>query len=509
MDTPVLRTTTAIALAAVLLVAACDTDDPEAPALQAEPAAPAAVGAAPPEPPRPWALRFVRACASPWASSEVFATSVHVFGCGAIFDRESGALLDVRAETGPLGRLGSATVWRHDDGLVIRSAELHDRHVPLPVRPEAVRPLADGTLLVQSAAQLDVLDPSTGALRRLDGGEACASSVGPLGVSSHGAVQCLARERAGDAERSSLRTLCRADAVERGAPQASGCVDAVELPLVRLARWVPSGERLLAHGGGTARWIADDGEILAEREVHGGWAFLDVAADGAMLIAREDRTELWAFVDGEARVEPVYERRAEAGSFAGGEIVLSSAGSLVWLHRGDPGALASLAAPAPPPGMRALRPDVDGAAATFEGGAAVSARLPNDVAAFESDGPRYAHVVVSRSDAGELSRFADDEGWARMVAARYLEPGDRQWAKHWRGDEGRVLRGHSYIGGCERMHSDVLVRERDGVLERWIVHTGDGEGLEPILGAVPDDARDARLLRDDAYRGDPSIGALP
>ena len=96
-----------------------------------------------------------------------------------------------------------------------------------------------------------------------------------------------------------------------------------------------------------------------------------------------------------------------------------------------------------------------------------------------------------------------------MVAARFVEPGEQRWAKHWRSDEGRVLRAHWYIGGCMREHVDVLVRERGDVLERWVVQSADGEGLDPILGPIPAAARDARLLGGDAYRGDPSIGLLP
>ena len=119
---------------------------------------------------------------------------------------------------------------------------------------------------------------------------------------------------------------------------------------------------------------------------------------------------------------------------------------------------------------------------------------------------RFALVVVSRSEAVELSRFDDLEGWASAAAARYVDPGSQRWAKAWRGEAGREMRGHAYIGGCERTHIDVVVRERGPVLERWRVYTSDGESGDAILGETPSHARSLASVRGDSYEGDPSIG---
>jgi hypothetical protein len=160
-----------------------------------------------------------------------------------------------------------------------------------------------------------------------------------------------------------------------------------------------------------------------------------------------------------------------------------------------------------PAGFEPLAPDVDGDTRSFEGDGAVIGRDLADVAAFSSESQGYAHIVVSRSDAAELARFADDdERWAHMVAARYVDRGDDRWARWWRDDEGtRTLRGHTYIGGCERTHIDYLVVERGPTLELWTTYTARGD-VDGVYGALPSRAREVAEQRAPAYPGDPSIG---
>lgn len=69
-----------------------------------------------------------------------------------------------------------------------------------------------------------------------------------------------------------------------------------------------------------------------------------------------------------------------------------------------------------------------------------------------------------------------------------------------------MVRGHTYIGGCERAHIDVLVRETEGGLEIWTAISGRRGAFETALGRIPRDARPVRAAENDRYEGDPSIG---
>ncbi len=276
----------------------------------------------------------------------------------------------------------------------------------------------------------------------------------------------------------------------------------------------PAGDDTQAEDGarleiaeGEARWLDGDGRVLATRSAPGHPFVLDTSGDGARLVSGDEGTELWRLEDGAIRTETVHPRRADDGVFAGPHIVLSlPPRTAVWLHRGEPGSLAELPPPEAPERFDRLEPDVDGDMPSFEGNGSIFGRDSVDVAAFDRRGSRFTMITVSRSDAGELARFEDDAAWARMAAARYVEPGARRWARRWRDEAGhRVVRGHSYIGGCERVHIDVRVVERDGVLERWMIYTADGE-VDDVVGPIPEDAVEIVEARSDDYPGDPSIG---
>ena len=94
--------------------------------------------------------------------------------------------------------------------------------------------------------------------------------------------------------------------------------------------------------------------------------------------------------------------------------------------------------------------------------------------------------------------------------ARHLDLGDQRSAKTWRDASGRrFARGHVYIGGCERAHVDVEVRERPGGgIEVWTATDGRRGTIADVLGPMPRDAHAVRAVRGDAYVGDPSIGAV-
>lgn len=451
------------------------------------PAPPADPAAEPP--PRPWTVRFVRAC-SVWAGAAAFATPRHVFGCdGAVFDRASGALLEARpGRPAPDAAAGDVALTLAEDELVVRDGSLREiRRIPLPEGAQPRGRQLGRAALALGAEDLYAIDVSAGSARRLEGGRACRRALA-IGWSASGAASCIVP----CGSRSCLRTVGRSGEVE--------------LAPVHSARWLGSGRILAAGEDHVVRLLGDDGAVLASREATGDFEIRDVSSDAA-LVSRRDATELWRAAGGTLEVERVYARRADAASFAGEEIVLAASHGLVWLHRGEPRALPELPAPRPPAEMRALRADVDGEHASFEGHGEYLPRGPNDVAAFVRTGRRFTHAIVSRSDAFEMSRFAGEADWGRAVAARYLDPGSQRWAKIWRGEEGRVLRGHVYIGGCERTHIVVEVRERGELLERWMVYTGDGR-VDDVLGPIPADARIVDGVAGDSYEGDPSIGRL-
>lgn len=483
-------------LVGVLVLAACGeepaaiapTPDVELGSPPAQPVGPPAVPSAGP-PARPWTARFVRAC-SVWAGADAFATPTHVFGCdGAVFDRESGALIEVQpGRPAPDTAVGDVTLTLAEDELVVRDRSL--RELGRIALMEAARPEGrqlGRAALALGAEELYAIDVSARSARRLEGGRACRRALA-IGWSASGAASCIVP----CGSRSCLRTVGRAGEVE--------------LAPVHSARWLGSGRILAAGEDHIVRLLGDDGAVLASREATGDFEIRDVASDAA-LVSRRDTTELWRAAGGTLEVEQVYARRADAASFAGEEIVIAASHGLVWLHRGEARALPELPAPRAPAGMRALRADVDGEHASFEGHGEHLPRGPNDVAAFVRTGRRFTHAIVSRSDALEMSRFAGETDWGRAVAARYLDPGSQRWAKIWRGEEGRVLRGHVYIGGCERTHIVVEVRERRDLLERWMVYTGDGR-VDDVLGPIPPDARIVEGVAGDSYEGDPSIGRL-
>lgn len=70
------------------------------------------------------------------------------------------------------------------------------------------------------------------------------------------------------------------------------------------------------------------------------------------------------------------------------------------------------------------------------------------------------------------------------------------------------MRGHTWIGGCERTHVDVAVIEREDRLELWIAYTGERAEIDRILPAVPPGARRIDDGARDGYAGDPSIGRI-
>ena len=139
-----------------------------------------------------------------------------------------------------------------------------------------------------------------------------------------------------------------------------------------------------------------------------------------------------------------------------------------------------------------------------------STRARDEVAAFEHPGEGFAHVVVAWSDRAELARFEhDDAAWGRAVMARYVEHGSERTAHVYRDASGaRRLRGHAYIGGCERTHIDVRVRELPDALEHWTMHTGEREHVDALLGAIPPSAIAIDDGWRDRYAGDPSTGAI-
>jgi hypothetical protein len=92
---------------------------------------------------------------------------------------------------------------------------------------------------------------------------------------------------------------------------------------------------------------------------------------------------------------------------------------------------------------------------------------------------------------------------------RYLDPGEQRWARFYRDGSGlRVVRGHVYIGGCERTHTSVMVREREDGIEIWTAHSGSPRAPR-ALPPIPSDARRVPGVVGDSYEGDPSIGAVP
>lgn len=482
----------------LLLVLAVGCQDPARPPTPVERTsiveapAPAAAPAATPAaatPLRPYAVRFARPCTE-WASRHVAATDRHVFACdGAIYDRATGALIEVRRESlYPRGRVGAYTLWESlESWAVLRDDALVDgARVTLPHSVMMLTAAPDGRrAMATTAAGLATLDVVTRTATRLDAPECANASA--AAITREGEVRCIVA----DEQETRL--------VEVGRPEPLAA-----LGRVRDVAWDAARDRIFVVRAGRAGFLGSDGRELALRDTIDGLSVLDLSPGGDVLVTHAEGTAIWRLDGSDIHVETVYGRHVDNGAFAGDDIVLSHpAGALVWLHRGEPRER-HLQPPDAPRGFVSMARAVDGDSATFRGESLIG-RGPNDVAAFERRGTL---IVVQHSDAIELARFADDASWARMVAERYLDRGAQRWAKHWRDESGRVVRGHTFIGGCERVHLDVLIRERGDVLERWIVNSDNGRRLDPILGAIPADAREIPEATSDRYEGDPSIGSV-
>lgn len=467
-----------IAMLTVALLSGCEEP---APPIVPDVERPAAPEPRPePDPARPWTVRFVRAC-SEWSYATARADSRHIVACErAVYDRATGVLLRIApAGHEHVGARGEWSYWSASEGVILATEGARE---PIAIAGDLspVEAAATGELIAHGSGSYHRVRGATAEL--IGGSEICDPAVAMRADGD--VVQCLVR----DDEGTTLRAV--------------GQNTRVALPRLDDARW--TGSHWIAVGD-RVYWIDEAGSIVHQRDAIEP-RLLDVSTDGA-LVSSDGRTEIWRLDGDGLAIEPVYARRSDEGAFAGDQIVLLlSSRNIVWLHRGEPRALPELPAPTPPRGFVALRPAVDDDSASWQGEAGTFNRGPNDVAAFSRERP-WAHVVVSRSDALELSRFTDDAAWAAMAAARYLDDGSERWARHWRGEEGRVMRGHTYIGGCERTHIDVVVRERGEVLETWVVHSAHGRGFDSILGAMPDGSVEIREARSDDYRGDPSIGS--
>lgn len=448
------------------------------PAARDEPDPPAAL----PAPSGPWAVRYIRACAE-WSHSTLLATDRHLFACdGSVFELASGRLVRARgAFELPLAAVGERSVWSslEVDAIVIRDVALGATRVEGPGYARSAARTLDGRGVMLAGDPVRVVSLDDGAVRDVPDAARCADTE-PIGFTHGGAVACVRS----DGARSVLVTVGRAE-------------EAV-LPTIADARFDPRGGGLVVRSPDAVHFVDESGRVLASRAIDSEARLLDVGPDGSALIALEDRTERWWRDGTEVAVEAVYARAADDGVLAGARIALARHGQLVWLERGATRALPAIDAPAPPPGWRALEANEG----EWNGEGRAYPRDPGDLAAFTSD---HGFLRVGASDSDELAGL-DDEAWARATMGRYVERGTDRWARTWRDGAQRVLRGHSYIGGCERTHVDVLVRERDGWLERRIAYTARGAG--DALGVVPGDARSVDDGYEDRYAGDPSTGPI-
>lgn len=459
---------------------------------------------------RPWARRFARSCTE-WGRRDVVATERHVFTCeGAAFERETGELVGVLPHDRFGGRaVSGGSVWRsfEHQALLFLDHELRvAARVPVDRSVHAVAGGLGGDRVLAIGDSLHVVDVATRRVAPVEGSEVCDGAL-EFGFRADGRIQCMVPCEDGE---ECLRTI--------------GESTAVRLPDVQFARWDAEGRSIFALGFEDAYWLGVDGTV--EAQVHLGETedrrILGLAPSGrrALVGLLRGRGESGGRVDmltrdaGEVRVEPLVEIGATEGAFVGeDQVVIGTLSSdLLWLHRGEPAVLPPTPLPVMPEGFAVRRPVMDGPVMTFGGedGSMITRDL-TDVAAF--DAPElYVSVTVSRSDAAEFARFDDDTAWGRMVAARYLADGSERWAIVTRDGDQRVLRGHYFIGGCERTHTDVVVRERGAVLERLEVHTGTVQRnrearVERALGPVPEGTS---LLDPEAsgYAGDPSVGRL-
>lgn len=499
-----MRAATTVLLTLATLIG-CD-GDPE-PRLAPEPepgAGPAAAPAPePPSPPAPWTVRAIRSC-SAWASATVLATEAHLFVCdGAVFDVGTTRLVRGGFDLGSrIAARGTRSAWTDPgaESVLLRDGAGGERR--FEVGDSVMGPGAfsrDGRrLALRGDSALRVLDLETGEVAVPEGAERCAAATA-VGFRADGSPQCITRRE----DRKVLVTLGRAEEVE--------------VPDAYAARWIPERGQIVARSHEALSWITDEGAPVAERAADRQHGLLAVREDGSALVTtngddrgsaadRQGRVERWWLEDGEVRTEVVYERAADRGAFVGDdEIALMVFENLVWLHRGPALELPELPEPQPPEGYERYRATEEH---TFEGARGTFARAPHDVAMFGATDPEGGLLRVSRSDAEELAGFEGLDAWARAVMSRYVEVGTDRWAKAWTDEDGaRVLRGHSYIGGCERTHIDVLVRERGQTLERWVALNGDPTRDGPFA-RIPDDAHDVEDGIVDRYAGDPSTGPL-
>lgn len=475
----------------VLALAGCDRDAPApAPELAPEPAPAAATPT--PEPLAPWAVRTVRTC-STWSGSTLQATDRHLFACdGATFDARTARL--VRGGFQVQRRLatqGDRSAWAVLDAnaVAIFDGSLHERRISVPDAWFGGGAFsADGSrLLLVDEHGLSMLALRTGTLSRPDGAERCTDAVG-LGFDGEGRPQCVVPRDEGDA----LVTLGAGEVALEGAQSA---------------HW--AGDFVVVHTGEAIRWLRTDGTLVAQRDAAHRQGVLDVRDDGAVIVSgdafgrgtvneRVGATERWWLEGDVVHHETLYDRPSERGVFVGDEIALAVFEHVVWLHRG-PAADLDRSPPATPEGYERLPAHEH----TF--GDDNFERGPEDVARFSS---RNSSLLLSRTHADELAGFEGLDAWARAAMSRYVEVGTERWAKAWAEPDGsRVLRGHSYIGGCERTHIDVLVRERGETLERWVAMSGEPTQDGPFA-SMPDDARDVSDTIVEGYAGDPSTGPI-
>lgn len=484
--------------AALLLLFALGCE--EKASIRPEPLAAPAAAAPAPAPLAPYRVRFVRPCPV-WSGRPLLATTGYVMSC-ARHDAESGALIDVPDETDlPYGEVavGERSVEAAGTGgLILRDADRRSRRVASGTRFErAIAPSPDGArALVVGPDGLAELDLASAQLRPVAGSRACGGAS-EVGYDAEGRAQCVVYADGAAA----LRTV----GLEEAAPLAS----------YRHLRWDPRGGRLLVFfTDDVARWLRSDGAVIAERPAEEA-RLLAIGPEGEALVEVEgERTERWTLQGDAIEVETLFPRPASEAAFAGSQIVLSlRTPGVVWLHRGPARRAPDADVPAPE-GFTPLEPAVDAGWPVWRSETGGQwPRAANDVAAFVQRGG-YVALRVASAERAELARFeADDAAWARVVAARFVEAGDERWATYWRDDEGRALRGHAYIGGCERTHVDVRVRERGDAIELRVMHTGlqqqDREALlRAGLGAVPADALPAPGVDGGGYPGDPSIGRV-
>ncbi len=250
---------------------------------------------------------------------------------------------------------------------------------------------------------------------------------------------------------------------------------------------------------------------------------LDVR-DGVALLSSNDRVVLLTLSSLE--IERVFDRHAPTGALHDEGILIESGRDLLWLARGTHFERSARAV-ATPAGLIAMTAGADEGEPVWIGAGGMMNRGRDEVAAFvrpvppprfdlghgwashhlELASPGTLQLTVSVTDLEELAAL-DDDAWGRALCARALPHGCLSDAGYvGRGPDGRVFRGHVYVGGCARVHVDVMVREIDGVLERWTIESGDRPSLrrhvDAILGPMPRDARAVRVAGPSGL--DPSI----